>query len=100
MEVTTFRRDGEYLDNRHPDHVEFTSSLAEDLSRRDFTVNAIAVDRRGKLADPFGGREDLGRRVLRAVGRPEKRFEEDALRILRGLRFAARLGFSMTHQAS
>ena len=95
VEVTTFRRDGEYLDNRHPDHVEFTSSLAEDLSRRDFTVNAIAVDRRGELADPFGGREDLGRRVLRAVGRPEKRFEEDALRILRGLRFAARLGFAI-----
>ncbi len=95
VEVTTFRRDGEYLDNRHPDHVEFTSSLAEDLSRRDFTVNAIAVDRRGELADPFGGQEDLGRRVLRAVGCPEKRFEEDALRILRGLRFAARLGFAI-----
>ena len=92
VEVTTFRRDGEYLDNRHPDHVEFTRSLAEDLSRRDFTVNAIAVDLRGDLADPFGGREDLRRRILRAVGQPEKRFREDALRILRGLRFAARLG--------
>lgn len=93
VEVTTFRRDGEYLDNRHPDHVEFTRSLTEDLSRRDLTVNAIAVNLRGELADPFGGREDLERRVLRAVGQPEKRFREDALRILRALRFSARLGF-------
>lgn len=95
VEVTTFRRDGEYLDNRHPDHVEFTRSLTEDLSRRDFTVNAIAVNLRGELADPFGGRTDLERHILRAVGQPEKRFREDALRILRGLRFAARLGFSI-----
>lgn len=95
VEVTTFRRDGEYLDNRHPDHVEFTRSLTEDLSRRDFTVNAIAVNLRGELADPFGGRGDLERRILRAVGQPEKRFQEDALRILRGLRFAARLGFAI-----
>ena len=95
VEVTTFRRDGEYLDNRHPDHVEFTRSLTEDLSRRDFTVNAIAADLRGELADPFRGREDLERRVLRAVGQPEKRFQEDALRILRGLRFSARLGFTI-----
>lgn len=95
VEVTTFRRDGEYLDNRHPDHVEFTRSLTEDLSRRDFTVNAIAVDLRGELADPFRGREDLEWRVLRAVGQPEKRFQEDALRILRGLRFSARLGFTI-----
>lgn len=93
VEVTTFRRDGEYLDNRHPDYVEFTRSLTEDLSRRDLTVNAIAVNLRGELADPFGGREDLERRVLRAVGQPEKRFREDALRILRALRFSARLGF-------
>ena len=95
VEVTTFRRDGAYLDNRHPDRVEFTRSLTEDLSRRDFTVNAIAVSLGGELADPFGGREDLERRVLRAVGDPEKRFGEDALRILRGLRFAARLGFAI-----
>lgn len=95
VEVTTFRRDGEYLDNRHPDHVEFTGSLTEDLSRRDLTVNAIAVDLRGELADPFGGREDLERHILRAVGQPEKRFREDALRILRALRFAARLGFAV-----
>lgn len=95
VEVTTFRRDGEYLDHRRPDRVEFTRSLAEDLSRRDFTVNAMAAGLRGELADPFGGREDLERRTLRAVGQPEKRFEEDALRILRGLRFSARLGFAV-----
>jgi len=95
VEVTTFRRDGAYLDNRHPDHVEFTGSLTEDLARRDFTVNAVAMDLRGALADPFGGREDLAARVLRAVGEPEKRFREDALRILRGLRFASKLGFGI-----
>ncbi len=95
VEVTTFRRDGAYSDNRHPDRVAFTRSLREDLARRDFTVNAIAVNLRGEVADPFGGREDLERRVLRAVGEPEKRFEEDALRILRGLRFASRPGFAI-----
>ncbi|MCI9037420.1 MAG: HD domain-containing protein [Oscillospiraceae bacterium] len=95
VEVTTFRRDGDYLDGRHPEHVTFTRSLREDLARRDFTVNAIAMDRRGALADPFRGREDLAAGVLRAVGEPEKRFQEDALRILRGLRFASRLGFAV-----
>ena len=95
VEVTTFRRDGDYLDNRHPDHVEFTSSLEEDLSRRDFTVNAMAMDLRGQLRDPFGGRSDLAAGVLRAVGEPEARFREDALRIMRGLRFAAKLGFAV-----
>ena len=95
VEITTFRRDGDYLDHRRPDHVEFTSSLAEDLARRDFTVNAIALNLRGELADPFGGRRDLAARTLRAVGDPESRFREDALRILRGLRFASRLGFSI-----
>ena len=95
VEVTTFRRDGDYLDNRHPDHVEFTGSLREDLSRRDFTVNAIAMNLRGELADPFGGRADLAAGILRAVGRPEDRFREDGLRIMRGLRFASRLGFAI-----
>ena len=95
VEVTTFRRDGDYLDNRHPDHVEFTSSLEEDLSRRDFTVNAMAIDLRGQLRDPFRGRSDLAAGVLRAVGEPEARFREDALRIMRGLRFAAKLGFAV-----
>lgn len=100
VEVTTFRRDGEYLDNRHPDHVEFTSSLEEDLSRRDYTVNAMAMDLRGELRDPFGGRTDLAAGVLRAVGNPEARFREDALRIMRGLRFAAKLGFSIEEETA
>lgn len=95
VEVTTFRRDGAYPDHRHPERVEFTRSLREDLARRDFTVNAIALNRRGEWADPFGGRADLASRTLRAVGEPEKRFGEDALRILRGLRFASRLGFAI-----
>ena len=95
FEVTTFRRDGDYLDSRHPDHVEFTASLEEDLSRRDFTVNAMAMDIRGRVTDPFGGREDLRRGVLRCVGDPDKRLEEDALRILRCLRFAGTLGLAV-----
>lgn len=95
VEVTTFRRDGTYLDSRHPESVAFTRSLEEDLARRDFTVNAVALNLRGELADPFGGRADLERGLLRAVGEPEKRFQEDALRVLRGLRFAARLGFAI-----
>ena len=95
MEVTTYRRDGSYTDSRHPDHVEFTGSLEEDLSRRDFTVNAIAVNLRGEVRDPFHGREDLERGILRAVGEPEQRFREDALRILRGLRFSSKLGFAI-----
>ena len=95
VEVTTFRRDGVYLDHRRPESVSFTRSLPEDPARRDFTVNAIAVNLRGECADPFHGREDLSARVLRAVGEPERRFQEDALRILRGLRFASRLGFAI-----
>lgn len=93
VEITTFRRDGPYLDNRRPASVQFTSSLEEDLARRDFTINAMAVDLRGRVVDPFGGREDLKNHLLRAVGTPEARFQEDALRIMRGLRFAAKLGF-------
>ena len=95
VEITTYRVDGEYHDHRRPEHVTFTRSLEEDLARRDFTVNAMALDLRGELRDPFGGREDLKRGVLRCVGDPDRRFEEDALRILRGLRFAAVLGFSV-----
>ena len=93
IEVTTYRRDGEYLDSRHPEHVEFTGSLVEDLARRDFTVNAMALGLDGTLVDPFGGQADLSAGILRAVGDAQNRFEEDALRIMRGLRFAARLGF-------
>ena len=95
FEVTTFRGDGPYLDGRHPSGVVFTRHLEEDLARRDFTVNAMAMDLRGRITDPFGGREDLQRRLLRCVGDPERRLQEDALRILRALRFAAVLGFSV-----
>lgn len=89
VEVTTFRRDGAYRDHRRPESVAFTDSLTEDLRRRDFTVNAMAMDRHGTVCDPFGGQEDLAQGVLRCVGTAEERLREDALRILRGLRFFA-----------
>ena len=88
VEVTTFRVDGTYHDHRRPDQVTFTRSLEEDLCRRDFTINAMALNLRGELRDPFCGQSDLAAGVLRCVGEPERRFEEDALRILRGMRFA------------
>ena len=95
VEVTTYRVDGAYHDHRRPDSVSFTRSLEEDLRRRDFTVNAMAMDLRGQLRDPFGGQADLQSKLLRAVGEPDRRFNEDALRILRGLRFEAVLGFTI-----
>ena len=101
-EVTTFRTDGDYPDHRHPAAVTFTRSLREDLQRRDLTVNAMAMDVHGTLHDPFGGQADIRRRVLRCVGEPERRFREDALRILRTLRFSATLGFAInadTHRS-
>ena len=98
VEVTTYRVDGAYLDHRRPDSVAFTRSLEEDLRRRDFTVNAMAMDLRGVLMDPFGGRDDLKRGILRCVGQPDRRFAEDALRIMRGLRFAAVLGFEIEEE--
>ena len=90
VEITTFRQEGDYGDNRHPDWVRFVGQVEADLARRDFTINAMAWSPTRGYADPFGGREDLRRRTLRAVGDPETRFREDSLRILRGLRFAAR----------
>ena len=101
-EVTTFRTEGDYPDHRHPAAVTFSRSLREDLQRRDLTVNAMAMDVRGTLHDPFGGQADIRRRILRCVGEPERRFQEDALRILRTLRFSATLGFVIeedTHRA-
>ena len=95
VEVTTYRIDGTYRDHRRPETVAFPRSLDEDLARRDFTVNAMARNLRGELRDPFGGREDLRRGILRCVGEPDRRFQEDALRILRGLRFAATLGLGI-----
>lgn len=95
VEITTMRRDGVYKDNRHPESVAFTDCIEEDLARRDFTVNAIAMTEDGALIDPYGGRQDIEKCVLRCVGDPKTRFEEDALRILRLLRFSAVLGFAM-----
>ena len=90
VEITTFRTEGDYRDNRHPDRVEFVTDIEKDLSRRDFTVNAMAYSPTRGLCDPFGGREDLRNGILRAVGDAETRFREDSLRILRGVRFAVR----------
>lgn len=98
VEITTYRQDGDYSDHRHPDAVYFTRSLKEDLARRDFTMNAMAMDRRQNLVDLFGGRADIDGKIVRCVGDASRRFEEDALRIMRGLRFAARLGFSLEEQ--
>ena len=95
LEITTFRTETGYSDHRHPDAVAFTPSLTEDLARRDFTVNAMACSLAGEIIDPFGGQADLGKRIIRCVGDPYKRFEEDALRILRALRFAAQLDFEI-----
>lgn len=95
LEVTTFRAEAEYSDGRHPDAVSFGVSLENDLARRDFTVNAMALAPDGRMIDPFGGLDDLRRRVIACVGEPERRFGEDALRMLRAVRFAAQLDFSI-----
>ncbi len=95
VEVTTYRVEGTYSDRRHPDEVRFVRDVREDLARRDFTVNAMAYHPDRGLLDLFGGREDLSRGVVRAVGDPYRRFEEDALRVLRAVRFACRLGFEV-----
>lgn len=99
VEVTTFRAESTYTDHRRPDSVVFGCSLEDDLARRDFTVNAMALDLRGNITDPFGGRTDLGRGLLRCVGEPERRFSEDALRMLRAVRFSAQLGFGIEPSA-
>ena len=95
LEITTFRKEGTYSDQRHPDSVEFIDDVHEDLLRRDFTVNAMAWSPRRGLRDDFGGQEDLAAGLIRCVGKPADRFGEDALRILRALRFAARYGFAI-----
>ncbi len=94
-EITTFRTEGAYSDGRHPDHVAFVPDVKEDLARRDFTINAMAYNAEEGLIDPFGGQSDLAAGIVRAVGEPQRRFEEDALRILRLYRFAARFGFAI-----
>lgn len=100
IEITTFRIDGEYTDNRHPDSVEFTKDVKEDLARRDFTVNAIAYNPEEGIIDPFGGIEDIRNKIIRCVGSPDKRFNEDALRILRAIRFSSTLGFEIEQETS
>ena len=94
-EITTFRTEGTYTDGRHPDEVHFVPDVREDLARRDFTINAMAYNEKGGLVDPFGGQADLQSGIVRAVGVPRQRFTEDALRILRLYRFAARFGFAI-----
>lgn len=100
LEITTYRNDGEYLDNRHPASVTFSTHIEDDLSRRDFTVNAMAYNPARGLVDLFGGREDLDARVIRCVGDPTTRFEEDGLRILRAIRFASVLGFAVEKETA
>ena len=100
VEITTFRTESAYSDNRHPDFVSFSKNLSDDLSRRDFTMNAIAEDENGALFDPFGGKEDIEKKLIRCVGNAETRFKEDALRILRALRFSAVLSFSIEEETS
>ena len=100
LEVTTFRAESTYLDHRHPDSVHFTTNIKEDLARRDFTINAMAYSPQTGLVDPFGGMTDLQNGVIRCVGNARTRLQEDALRILRALRFAACLGFSIEMQTA
>ena len=100
FEVTTFRRDGAYHDGRHPDGVVFVPDLKEDLARRDFTINAMAMHLDGSITDRFGGKDDLKRGLIRCVGEPERRFQEDALRMLRARRFSAQLGFQVEAQTA
>lgn len=99
-EITTYRIDEGYSDSRRPDNVTFTSDIEEDLARRDFTVNAIAMDCYGNIRDPFGGCDDIKKGIIRCVGNPIERFTEDALRILRGIRFSSQLGFEIENDTS
>ena len=100
IEITTFRSESVYEDNRHPKSVEFVSNVESDLMRRDFTINAMAYNDAEGLIDPYGGRSDCDSKIIRAVGNAEERFQEDALRILRALRFASKLGFTIEKETS
>ena len=100
LEITTFRIDGEYTDNRRPDSVNFTRNIENDLSRRDFTVNAMAYNDTDGIVDLFGGIEDIENKIIRCVGDPDKRFNEDALRIMRAIRFSATLGFEIEEKTA
>ena len=94
VEITTYRLETKYTDKRHPAEVKFAKTIKEDLGRRDFTVNAIAMNQKAKIVDPFGGQEDLVEKIIKAVGNPESRFSEDALRMMRAVRFSVSLGDS------
>ncbi|UJL48250.1 CCA tRNA nucleotidyltransferase [Virgibacillus sp. NKC19-16] len=98
FEVTTFRIDGTYTDKRHPDAVTFIDKIDKDLERRDFTINALAMDKNGKIIDLFSGKEDLQNKIIRTVGDGYERFTEDPLRIIRAIRFSSQLGFTIDHQ--
>lgn len=100
LEITTYRVDGVYSDNRHPDSVSFTRNLIDDLSRRDFTINALAYNPESGLVDCFDGEKDLNKKVIRCVGKANERFNEDALRILRAIRFSSTLGFKIEYRTS
>ncbi len=100
LEITTYRIESGYSDNRHPDSVEFTDLIEEDLARRDFTVNAIAYSPYGGITDPYGGCDDIEKKIIRCVGEPDRRFGEDALRILRALRFSSVLGFEIENETA
>lgn len=100
FEITTYRIDGDYLDNRHPDFVKFSRNLGDDLARRDFTVNTLCFNGQDGLVDLFGGQEDIANGIIRCVGNPEKRFSEDALRIMRAIRFSSTLGFSIEEETA
>lgn len=100
VEITAYRIDGNYVDSRHPSSVEFTRSIEEDVARRDFTMNALYLSEQGDIVDLNGGLSDISDKVIRCVGNPSRRFEEDALRIMRGLRFAAELGFTIDEETA
>ena len=100
LEITTYRKDASYQDHRHPDHVEFTSALMEDCARRDFTINALCYHPKEGILDFYGGQKDIENRVIRCIGDPYRRFDEDALRILRAIRFGAQLQFELEEKTS
>lgn len=100
VECTTYRVDGEYSDGRHPDSVMFSPRLSDDLSRRDFTINALAYNKSDGLIDLFGGISDIERKIIRAIGDPDRRFKEDALRIMRAIRFSSVLGFTIENDTA
>ena len=97
-EITTYRIDGDYNDNRRPDYVEFTKDITKDLERRDFTINAMAYNHKVGLVDEFEGIKDLDRKLIKTVGIADERFNEDSLRIIRAVRFSSKLGFNIEHE--